>query len=121
MTSALAVRLSVFTGKLTLTLTPPTLLLYCLAQCGQQTGAEAMVPVSWVWGAQHGVRLARRRRPQLPDAGGELRPGVVLQDVGFPLAGALIHLQRDTGGDHGVFTGLTWLGLRNKLSLSHNS
>lgn len=26
-----------------------TLLLYCLAQCGQQTGAVAMVPVSWVW------------------------------------------------------------------------
>lgn len=27
----------------------PTLLLYCLAQCGQQTGAVAMVPVSCVW------------------------------------------------------------------------
>lgn len=25
-----------------------TLLLYCLAQCGQQTGEVAMVPVSWV-------------------------------------------------------------------------
>lgn len=25
-----------------------TLLLYCLAQCGQHTGAVAMVPVSWV-------------------------------------------------------------------------
>ena len=53
-------------------------------------------------GAEHGVRLSRARRPQLPDAGRELGAGVVLQDVGLPLAGALVHLRRYRGGDHGV-------------------
>lgn len=44
--------------------------------------------------AQHGVRLSRSGGTQLPDAGRQLCPGVVLQDVCFPLTGTLIHLQK---------------------------
>ena len=44
-------------------------------------------------GAQHGVGFSRARRTQFPNARWELSPGMVLQNVGFPLAGTFINLQ----------------------------
>lgn len=44
--------------------------------------------------AQHGVRLSRPGWTQLPDAGGQFCPGVVLQNVGLPLTGTFIHLNK---------------------------
>lgn len=43
-------------------------------------------------GAQHRVRLSRASRTQFPNTWRELSSWVVLQNVGFALAGALINL-----------------------------
>lgn len=43
--------------------------------------------------AQHGVWLSGTSGPELPDARWELGSWVVLQNVGFALAGAFINLQ----------------------------
>lgn len=45
--------------------------------------------------AQHGVRLTRSSRTQFTDTGRQFCPGVILQYVGFPLTGTLIHLHSD--------------------------
>lgn len=45
--------------------------------------------------AEHGIRFTRSSWSQLTDAGRQLCPRVVLQNVGFPLTGTLIHLHRD--------------------------
>lgn len=44
--------------------------------------------------AQHGVRLTRSGRTQLPDAGRQFCPGMVFQYVSFPFTRTLVHLQR---------------------------
>lgn len=43
-------------------------------------------------GAQHRVRLSRASRTKFPNAWWEFRSWMVLQNVGFALAGALINL-----------------------------
>lgn len=52
-----------------------TLLLYCLAQCGQQTGAVAMVPVSWVWVLNMGSGSPGAAGRSLRMLGGNSAPG----------------------------------------------
>lgn len=52
-----------------------TLLLYCLAQCGQQTGAEAMVPVSWVCVLSMGSGSPGAAGRNLRILGGNSAPG----------------------------------------------
>lgn len=46
--------------------------------------------------AQHGVRLTRSGWTQFTDAGRQFCTGVILQYVGFPLTGTLIHLGKNT-------------------------
>lgn len=52
-----------------------TLLLYCLAQCGQQTGAVAMVPVSWVCVLSMGSGSPGAAGRNLRMLGGNSAPG----------------------------------------------
>lgn len=52
-----------------------TLLLYCLAQCGQQTGAVAMVPVSWVCVLNMGSGSPGAAGRNLRMLGGNSAPG----------------------------------------------
>lgn len=52
-----------------------TLLLYCLAQCGQQTGAVAMVPVSWVCVLNMGSGSPGAAGRNLRMLGGSSAPG----------------------------------------------
>lgn len=44
-------------------------------------------------GAQHGVWFSRARGTKFPNTRGELSPRMVLQNVGFSLAGTFINLQ----------------------------
>ena len=79
--------------KVTLTL---TLLLYCLAQCGQQTGAEAMVPVSWVWVLSMGSGSPGAAGRSFLMLGGSSEPGWFFRMWAFLLL-ALLYTCRDTG------------------------
>ena len=78
-----------------------TLLLYCLAQCGQQTGAEAMVPVSWVWVLSMGSGSPGPAGRSFLMLGGSSEPGWFFRMWAFLLL-ALLYTCGDTGGDHGV-------------------
>ena len=75
-----------------------TLLLYCLAQCGQQTGAEAMVPVSWVWVLSMGSGSPGPAGRSFLMLGGSSEPGWFFRMWAFLLL-ALLYTCGDTGGE----------------------